>query len=158
MLDKLGREFVHYRSWGRGGKVLGQESERNFPEDHHLSKSQHVAIRHPRRVAFGLPHNYGPDNNKQVQPANNDLDRRASPLFLHIHQVGEDAQAFGVATFLPSRFLPDGEELRSFGKMVPLQPHAELWKPIHGYLDRLIGKAGATEKQSDLKGEEINLG
>lgn len=158
VLDDLGREFVHYRSWGRGGKVLGLESERNFQEDHHLSKGQSVAVQHPRRVAFGLPHNYGKYEQDQVQPANSDLDRRASPLLLHVHQVDADAQAFGLATFLPGRFLPDGESLKAFGKVVPLQPHAELWRPIHGFLDRLIGKAGATGNQTNLNGEEINLG
>ena len=68
LLDKIGREQVHFRSWGRKGdrdsehKVLGNPSEKNFEDDHDLSKPglrSKVSINHPQRIAFGLPHNYG---------------------------------------------------------------------------------------------------
>ncbi len=158
LLDKLGREQVYFRSWGNQGRVIDRDSERNFKEDHDLSKGKNVAISHPRRLAFGLPHNYGKGDSKAVAPASRDIDRRASPLFLHVHQASEQEAPIGVVAFLPSLFLPKGEEIQAFGKTVPLDRSDEFWNPIHGYLDRLIGKGGATAKQTDLQAKEVKLG
>jgi len=166
VLDKLGREQVHYRSWGRNGKVLGQDHEQNFKEDHDLSKGMNVAIKHPKRVAFGLPHNYGKGDKNEVKPAAYNLDRRASPLLLHIQQIRETDPPAGVIAFLPAQFLPDdpaqflpddNPPIRAFGRNVPLKTNG-LWQPIHGYLHRLLGKEGATAKQTELIGEEVTLG
>ncbi len=157
LLDSLGREQVHYRSWGNGGFVLGQRSEGNFQEDHDLSKGLAVAIAHPKRVAFGLPHNYGKPTSTHVEPASEELDRRASPLFLHIHQQDENAVPIGLAVFLPARFLPTGEQIRAFGSDVPLSTCATFWDPIHGYLNRLTGALGATAKKTSVTGREENL-
>lgn len=163
LLDKLGREFVHFRSWGNRLKdksehlVLGLEAEQNFPEDHHLSKGQPVDISHPKRVAFGLPHNYGKGDSNAVAP--NELDRRASPLFFHIHQSESNSTPVGVLAFLPSLFLPEGEKLKSFGRNVELDRSGDFWDPIHSYLDRLLGKPSATQrKDSSLKATEVSLG
>jgi len=155
-LDRLGQELVHYRSWGRNGKVLRQDSEQNFRDDHDLSKGQGTSIRHPRRAAFGLPHNYGKGDRNEVKPASRDHDRRASPLFFHIHQTDAGVHPTGVVSFLPSRFLPNGEQIRAFGQDVPLQTD-DLWEPIHGYLDRLIGNPGATDKKTDLTARELSI-
>lgn len=140
VLNKIGLEMVHFRSWGKDGKVLGKASERNFREDHDLSKKLPASIEHPKRVAFGLPHNYGKKDNEQVQPASKELDRRASPLFLHVHQVSDDSPAIGVAAFLPARFLPENERLRSFGETVSLDTTQGFWEPIMEYLNRLQGQ------------------
>ncbi len=166
LLDQLGREQVYYRSWGNRGKVIDREREENFKEDHDLSKKDHdlikemkVSIKHPRRIAFGLPHNYGKGDSKAVAPASRDLERRASPLFLHIHQIDEQDSPVGVAVFLPSQFLPENEKIRAFGNSVPLDSSEEFWNPINGYLDRLTGKSGATKKvQNSLRTEEVSLG
>ncbi len=163
VLDRLGREQVHYRSWGRKGasdsehRVLDKASEKNFPEDHHLSKRHKVAIQHPKRIVFGLPHNYGKGGLKSVAPTNGNFNRRASPLFLHVHQPTTETPPVGVAVFLPSRFLPDGEHIMAFGKSVPLDSSKEFWSPIHGYLDRLLGKQNATRRQTDLNATEEPL-
>lgn len=161
LLDKLGREQIHYRSWGKEGRVLGKESERNFEEDQHLcrhlqimSTGQPVSISYPRRVVFGLPHNYGPGRNNEVKPENHD--RRASPLFLHIDQPDDQSAPVALAAFLPSRFLPENEQIQAFGRTAPIQPK-EFWEPIHGYLDRLVGKSNSTKKQTDLHAEEVSL-
>jgi CRISPR-associated protein Cmr1 len=135
VLDRLGIEQVLYRSWGRNGMVLGQKSEKNFTQDHDLSKGQNVPIRYPIRTAFGLPHNYG--KNKEVGPASQNLDRRASPLFLHVHQVSNASQPIGLVAFLPSRFLPQGEGIEAFGRKVALDDGSEFWHPVHAFLDRL---------------------
>ena len=67
LLDHVGRELMRYRSWGHRGRVLGAESEKEFQDDHDLMKSRHRS-KHPRRIAFGLPHNYGKRPEEQVGP------------------------------------------------------------------------------------------
>ena len=111
LLDLVGREFVRYRSWGRNGRILGGkvESEKNFKADHDLMKENMPRsghLDHPLRIAFGLPHNYGKRNDQQIGP-HDGFDRRASPLFIHIHECGTSPVA--VLSFLPARFLPNGQ-------------------------------------------------
>ena len=134
LLDHVGRELMRYRSWGHNGKLLGQRSERNFPDDHDLMKGDGRG-RHPRRVAFGLPHNYGSGRDKQVRPAGN-LDRRASPLFIHVHECGDSP--VGVLSFLPARFLPPGIDISVGRDRVRQAPEAELYQPIQEFLNRLL--------------------
>jgi len=156
LLDGIGREQLHYRSWGRNGKVLDEDREENFKPDHDLFKRQSTSIKYPRRVAFGLPHNYGNGDNNAVIPASQDFDRRASPLFLHIHKLNDDSEPVGLVVFLPARFLPSNK-LRVFGQEVSFQADTDFWTPIDGYLDRLKGSQGATKKKTGLLGEEVEL-
>lgn len=144
LLDLLGRELVRFRSWGHNGKVLGVPSERRFRDDHDLMKSvarQGVGPeKHPRRIAFGLPHNYGKKPYQQVGPRGRDLDRRASPLFIHLHVCGGAPVA--VLSFLPARFLPEGRsDVSVGGHAVPQRPEDELYRPVHEFLDRLCDPA-----------------
>ena len=138
VLDLVGREMVRYRSWGHNGRVFGQPSEQTFKDDHDLMKRPSDARNsHPRRIAFGLPHNYGKVRDQQVGPVENEFDRRASSLFIHIHECGETPVA--VLSFLPARFLPEGKsDISVGGKRVPQEPESELYRPIHGFLDRLL--------------------
>lgn len=139
LLDSLGRDFVHFRSWGRtvNGKaqVLFKASEKNFKDDHDLSKGQRVKIQHPKRIAFGLPHNYGKGDRNAVAASN--FERRASPLFFHIHHVpGHDP--IGIMAFLPSLFLPkDRDAIKAFGKPVALDK-SNLYKPVDDFLHRVL--------------------
>ena len=99
LLNRIGREFLVYRSWGLGGKVLGKPiAEQNFPDDRDLSRGDPApsGIQHPKRAVFGLPHNYGKTAREQVMPAG-EYDRRASPLFIHIHQP----ESCGAAGWIP---------------------------------------------------------
>ena len=152
LLDRIGREMVRYRSWGHNGRVLqGIESERNFTDDHDLMKQGWKQRRsHPRRIVFGLPHNYGQASTEHVEPAEK-YDRRASPLFIHIHQGGERSQAMALLTFLPSCFLPFDAGGISVGKQERGRRGSEdwekqtvglasqdLWNPINAFLDRLL--------------------
>jgi CRISPR-associated protein Cmr1 len=140
LLDLVGRELVRFRSWGRNGKILGGgvDSEKLFKDDHDLMKEQAGnRAAHPRRIAFGLPHNYGKPKNQQVGPHHADLDRRASPLFIHIHECGETPVA--VVSFLPARFLPGGKsDISVGGKEIAQAPEVDLYRPIHAFLDRLL--------------------
>jgi CRISPR-associated protein Cmr1 len=159
LLDHVGREMVRYRSYGHNGRILGNEPRENpftFQKDHDLMKqpaSQRSS--HPERIAFGLPHNYGKEDHKQVNPAGNGLDRRASPLFLHIHQASESAPPIGILCFMPATFLPEGNSgIFVGGKRVPLNT-GEFWKPIEGFLDRF--RDGKT-KEPFGKALEVKLG
>ena len=157
LLDSLGKEQVYFRSWGKYEKVLGQSSEKNFKEDHNLSKGTRTSIKHPKRIVFGLPHNYGQGRNNAVEPAGRDLTRRASPLFLHVHQTNERSKPIGVVAFLPALFLPEHEEITAFGNQVSLNRNDDFWDPIHGYIDRLLGKRGATQKKTTIQAEEVSF-
>ena len=129
LLDRVGREMIRFRS-----------SERNFKEDNDLMKMKScLRDRHPRRIAFGLPHNYGKEDHDQVRPCG-DLDRRASPLFIHVHECG--GAPVSVLSFLPARFLPKDNSRKSYisvgGCKVPQASEDTLYRPVHEFLDRLL--------------------
>lgn len=150
LLDLVGREFVRFRSWGRNGKILGGrvDSEHNFRDDHDLMMQSNRRDKHPRRIAFGLPHNYGPRPDKQVGPFDKGLDRRASPLFIHIHDCGGALVA--VLSFLPARFLPNGRsDISVGGTRAGQAPEEELYRPIHEFLDRLLNRSERKEPFTD---------
>lgn len=101
---------------------------------------------YPRRVAFGLPINYG-EKNPVVRPTDPN-DRRASPLFFHIHHCGD--QAVAVASFLPGLFLPrltisiQGGRRPASTVHLPDQPD-ELYGPVNAFLEDLRERGGFTE-------------
>ena len=70
LLDEIGKEMIRYRSCGRGWKILdGEDSSKIFESDHDLiyEFSNTGKIKeHPKRVVFGLPHNYWLSNSKTV--------------------------------------------------------------------------------------------
>jgi CRISPR-associated protein Cmr1 len=74
---------------------------------------------HPRRVVFGLPHNYYFSSYQEkvdVKPAR--LERRGSPLFIHIQELS-NGQYAAVTAIYPSEFLPPGERIRVGSSVVP---------------------------------------
>ena len=93
------------------------------------------------RIAFGLPRKCGME---KVEPCDDShdkhrkkLDRRASPLFIHIHECGTSPVA--VLSFLPARFLPEGRNKISVGGHKVDQKHEdELYIPVCNFLDRLL--------------------
>ena len=127
-LSAFGYNLLMYRSWGRGGKVLGEDSEKNFPQDHDWAKAKRPAGFHPRRVVFGLPHNYGQGTNLEIKPANHE--RRASPLLFHVHPVGQ--HFLGASILLPAAFLPTGERINAGGTVVASNPD---WTVLTDFLD-----------------------
>ena len=69
----------------------------------------------PPRALFGLPHNYFfKDTGKKVSTEaklhDTAITRRASPLFIHIHQL-EGNQYVPIVSFIPAKFLPEGSQL-----------------------------------------------
>ena len=74
-----------------------------------MIKNKPNLISHPQRVVFGLPHNYfysGNDTNGHSASVDASTGRRASPLIIHIHQIGNQFQS--VHCLLKSEFLPSG--------------------------------------------------
>ncbi len=158
LLDRVGREMLRFRSFGREGTVLatrggsGVRAEQNYRSDH--DSMQLLAARgtapttHPERIAFGLPHNYFFSNNPPrrkkagVRPAGQ-LDRRASPLFIHLNLCG--ASPVAVLSFLPAVFLPSAPHTTAMIRVgshdVPLATTPTLYRPIHDFLDRLAGNS-----------------
>ncbi len=140
LLDRVGRELVRFRSWGHNGKVLGEWRDKDFKfkDDHDLMKKDWRQRKtHPRRIAFGLPHNYGRKEDQRVEPSDKHLDRRASPLFIHVHECSN--RPVVVLSFLPARFLPAGRsDISVGGSKVPQTPEADLYRPVHDFLDRLL--------------------
>jgi CRISPR-associated protein Cmr1 len=70
----------------------------------------------PQRAMFGLPHNYFFKNTKakveviaevekEEEKKEEEITRRASPLFIHVHQL-TSGKCVGVCTLFPSEFLP----------------------------------------------------
>jgi len=143
LLNLVGCELMRYRSWGHNGQVLRRPSERNFKDDHDLMKSLQRST-HPQRIAFGLPHNYGKNTRDHVGPHDRNLDRRASPLFIHVHQCG--ATPVAVLSFLPARFLPDGRtDISVGGSRVRQTEESDLYRPVHKFLDRLLDRKRCRE-------------
>lgn len=126
-LNQYGEAMLMYRSWGKGGQVLGKASEKNFKDDHDWSKGMMPKDFHPRRVVFGLPHNYGKQDYLHVEPEKHK--RRSSPLFFHVHQLGNEY--IGLAILMPAQFLPKGEKIKAGEEKV--EANIE-WDVLSGFL------------------------
>lgn len=103
--NALGRSMHLFRS---------ATGEKNFPGDARIAAAASEGRNfgaHPDRVAFGLPHNYFfPQKRASVNCNSEGFERRASPLFLHIHALGDGNYA-AIVTLLPAEFLPSGDRI-----------------------------------------------
>jgi len=134
LLNSIGEMMQLYRSWGRNGKVNEMPSERNFKFDHDLAAEAitKTVETHPRRVVFGLPHNYYFSSYQEkvdVKPAKRE--RRASPLFIHIQGLA-NGQYVAVTMVMPAEFLPKGEKIKVNKSLVSLSID---FKVIDDFLD-----------------------
>lgn len=128
VLNQFGKAMLMYRSWGKNGKVLNEEREGRFKDDHDWSKGMMEKHFHPRRVIFGLPHNYGKKPNEQVNAVEHE--RRASPLFFHVHSIKEEY--IGVSLLMNADFLPAGEKINAGGNKVDAKIE---WDVLTDFLD-----------------------
>ena len=148
LLDCIGKEMLRYRSYGssRNGSShklpWGEPAQQNFIGDHNLilnySKTGQAPT-HPCRVVFGLPHNYffSPPakinvNVNAAKLTQDKLERRASPLFIHIHPI--EGQYTAILTLLPAVFLPEGEKI-NIGNRVNVDVKVD-YNDIHQFMDR----------------------
>jgi CRISPR-associated protein Cmr1 len=106
VLSDLAAGMIRYRSWGRNRRYGNIQVEQNFVEDHDWFRVHNGGPdRASDRTAFGLPINY--DRALSVSGAW-DMDRRASPLMFHVHQL-PNGTSFGVVLLLPTKFMPNDE-------------------------------------------------
>lgn len=145
VLDDFGKAMLMYRSWGTsnndgtgGSTVLHQPSEQRFKDDHDWKYSLGPLFPngHPKRVVFGLPHDYGKYPNQKIKAANHE--RRSSPLIFHIHQLSPNLFV-GVSIFLPAKFLPDGEKIKAGYNDVPANVDWSVNTVITDFLDGKVG-------------------
>ena len=154
--ELAGHEMQMYRSWGRSSgsgaphRVAGELAEQNFRSDHDdalnaTKNSQPVRL--PKRGVFGMPHNYffsSTGGKVDIAPAEDSRDRRASPLFIHIHRFPSGQHAL-IQTLLPATFLPAGDSIQfkpGRGRAMNLRfDESQIdWKTIPAYLDRFDGR------------------
>lgn len=146
LLNSIGLEQQMYRSYGQKGMVSGKPSLRLFDADHDLilaATNGKQIDKAPKRAVFGLPHNYFFSSTKGKADVNYAPDgkegRRASPLLLHLHPVGE--QFVAVHTLLPARFLPDAARIQIKAKAKVARNSVYVsaspdWQVLHTYLNR----------------------
>ncbi len=132
--NDVGCEMIRYRSYGRAGpyahgrwmRLLPWNEEirtPGFTSDHDDMKAivrKEDPGRHPRRLVFGMPHNYHFDGVKgivSVDGLKESVDgreefyqRRASPLLIHVHPLGNEYVT--VLSLLRARFLPEDAKIR----------------------------------------------
>lgn len=151
LLNDIGNEMKSYRSF---------QKDQLFSSDHDLARNVATGIqvsKHPDRVVFGLPHNYfftsiqpARDAKVDVNPVHLKADstnqwtsegrgRRASPLFIHLHQF-PNGHCVAIQALLPATFLPDSDRIEMKGSArhsatCQISPHID-WQIIRNYLDR----------------------
>lgn len=146
LLNIIGEEAQLYRSYGRNNKVNGETAERNFAEDHdftlNLFTTTTNAIPHPKRVIFGLPHNYFySSDTTQGHRANVDstTGRRTSPLVQHVHKNENQYQL--IQCLLKGEFLPSNAKIKIAARKahqsekVSVSPNID-WTVITSFMDR----------------------
>jgi len=149
LLETMGSEMQLYRSWGNKGHVGGRQAECNFSEDHDtvLKAAQGARLdTPPKRIVFGLPHNYFfsslKQGNKIVEiSVKKDAagERRASPLIMHVHQL-PSGHCLAAQLLLPAVFLPGRHPQLQYkhGRTSYLDcPETQIdWQVIHDFMDR----------------------
>lgn len=143
-----------HKSWEEALEAVGgclqqhrtfRRQHPNYPDDHDLvHEFSHIGVidHAPRRTVFGLPHNYFFTHDKAKvfvdasEPwPNSKINRRASPLLIHIEQLaGAPPQFVPVVSFFPARFLPAGACIHIHGGNAG---HAS-----HKQVAALVGVAG----------------
>lgn len=146
LLDEVGKEMIRFRSYGRKKKnreytlVFNEKAEQNFKDDHDLvwqAVSGKQIDKHPRRVIFGLPHNYRFSNNAVVSIQPQNYERRGSPLYIRIHKV--QSEYVVVFIVLPAEFLPEGERIKikvKNGTKDPVPLATNDFSVLHQFLNR----------------------
>jgi CRISPR-associated protein Cmr1 len=140
LLDRIGKQMQRYRSWGHDGRVNDEPSEQNFKDDHDWFKNgASPREKHPRRVVFGLPHNYS----KAFGVVSGNYERRGSPFYVHIHKLASENRYIGVVLALRAKFLPAGESLliRNGSREASCPPQID-WEVLDGFIEGTSKNSG----------------
>jgi CRISPR-associated protein Cmr1 len=139
VLNEVGEKQQRYRGYGENSsgdyKVNFQPALQLFSDDHHelyhfIRDNQ--TPKQPRRLVFGLPHNvrFSSAGSVNIEIEEKSIARRASPLFIHIHRIGNEYLA--VQSLLAAQFFPENAKV-SYGKKA-LEQKPVQWKVITDYL------------------------
>ena len=155
LLNKVGMEQQLYRSWGRNingiHKVGVKDAEQNFPQSHDLMEGVargSTPNTMPDKAVFGLPQNYffssmAPKVNVEFSLKEKDRSRRASPLFIHVHQL-PDGKTFLTHTLLKACFLTENDTLEfktgRYRYSLNYRPDMIDWGIINTYLERFADR------------------
>lgn len=142
VVEKVGSELQLYRSYGKNGKVNGRNAEQNFKDDHdNVLRMNFKDNKPPRRVVFGLPHNYlfssSSTKNMEINPFTGKSElRRTSPLCLHVHPL--EGKYIGVHVLFEADFLPSEAKIKvkeKYGSEKIISSEVD-FGVIQTYLDR----------------------
>ncbi|MGI6363387.1 MAG: type III-B CRISPR module RAMP protein Cmr1 [Bacillota bacterium] len=125
------------------GIALRKHRKHEFKQDGKIIRNVsggNKVTEHPKRLAFGLPHNYHSGKDKELVITSKMHERRASPFFIHIHEL--NGKQVCVLSFIPARFLPAGDKIlyKNWGIEVDCRDEAELYKVIEDFIDSNKGK------------------
>lgn len=120
LLNDVGKKMNEYRSF--------RTNSPQFKPDHDemikVANLGNTISGHPERIVFGLPHNYffsSSSNGAEINIVHKDSkgvwtseerNRRASPLFIHIHQFPNGSEFLAIQSLIPSKFLPSDHKLQ----------------------------------------------
>lgn len=152
------------------GKTAEQNFKNDHDSVLSVIRSKKPPATIPDRSVFGLPHNYfyssemkkltekymaqgmeekaakakaARESKADFAPSGKDRARRASPLFIHIHQFPNQKIAV-IQALLPATFLPENDSLEfNVGKKVAVRFNEDEminWQVIHTYMDRFANK------------------
>jgi CRISPR-associated protein Cmr1 len=150
LLNHVGETMQLYRSWGSNNKVNGKSAEKNFVDDHELAlkfSENKTSSTHPKRIVFGLPHNYffsstnGKVDFEPFLDRDSSINRRSSPMLIHIHSYS-DTKFAAIVTIMPAKFLPDQAKIKAKNNRLDCK---EDFSVLHEFLD---GKKGPREHKT----------
>lgn len=159
ILDVLGFGLGRYRLYGKynsranpSGHIVHQgmgkweiRSLKKFKDDHDQMENMakgHAVNELPKRMVFGLPHNYFFSSPKYINniayrgfgisipSKKNNIQRRSSPLFFHVHQIKEEGESdvnyTAVRFLIPAEFLPEPQVSFSRNRSVKTQDNTRV--------------------------------
>ncbi|MEG6617608.1 type III-B CRISPR module RAMP protein Cmr1 [Peptococcaceae bacterium 1198_IL3148] len=139
LLNIMGREMMNYRG-AKTNPIFKQDAAKII----RLTKGQTIE-EHPQRIVFGLPHNYYfPRPFKESISINaNELQRRASPLFIHIHEL--ENSYVSILTLLPAVFLPKNQKIFLSCKKANRSVNTNVnYNVIHNFIDSFANRLEVT--------------
>jgi|GEM_PF-408797 len=155
VIGDIGEKMSLFRGWGYRSKdgthkINNENANHNAytskQEDHKIiydiAKKNNQENEYPKSLVFGLPRSYGlsgfsPKKDIKVEPSKTGNDdkhddtnkrtRRASPLFIHVHEFA-DGNTLSIQSFLPATFLPKNDVIRFYEKKK--EKEKEKWEKI----------------------------
>ncbi len=165
-IDALGKQQQLYRSYGQnkgqGHELYGRPALQLFADDHDLLADFLRTARfekQPRRIVFGLPHpvRFSSLGTVPIEFADKNKARRASPLLVHLHQIGGEVVA--LQTLIGAEFAPYDAKIKFNRHAEPVKPVD--WTVITDYLTKkeFVGNGqslrGFEARQAVFKGSKL---